>query len=299
MPRNDALQIEAQAQAPDRGVFGGATAELPQLPYVRLTQRVPPPRDRRGVWLLLALVLLAHALLGWLAWRYLRPVLPHVEHGAITVTIIEPTPELPPPPPLVAPPQPLPGQPAAPVAPPAPPPRVHHQAPAKGAISATLESSKGKPLELYNPNGQIRLAPTSAPPASAPAWRAPEITGSHISSGKSPVPYKPTRFSKDFAPTNQSLGAKTIGRAVHKAIEKTTIQKTIKLPGGVKVHCASSPLLIFAGGLLGCSGEPPPPPPKNDNDVRLSMPPAETLTGKKVIVPGMATSVTAPASSSK
>ncbi|MGH8111221.1 MAG: hypothetical protein ACREPF_04005 [Rhodanobacteraceae bacterium] len=294
MPRNDALQIEAQAQAPDRGGFRNVAIGLPELPYVRLTQRVPPPRDRRGMWLLLALVLLAHALLGWLGWRYLWPVLPHAgEGGAIAVTVIEPTPALPPPPPLVAPP-PLPGQPA-PVAPPAPPPpRVHYEAPVKGAISATLESSKGKPLDLYNPNGQIRLAPTVQPPASAPAYRAPEVTGSHISSGKSPVPYNPTRFSKDFEPTNQSLGEKTIGRALNKAIEKTTVQKTIKLPGGIKVHCAASPLLIFAGGLLGCSGEPPPPPPKNDDDIRLSMPPAETLTGKKVVVPGSATSVPPP-----
>ena len=286
MPRNDGMEIEVQAEYPDRGPIRDAAAELSSLPYVRLTQRPPVSRDRRTLWVLLALVLLAHVLLVWLAWRVLRPS-PH-RHGGrdvIAVMLIEPEANLPPPPPLLAPPPP--GQRTSMPRP------VHREVAAKGAISATLEGVKPPPLTLYQSNGQIRVPPSASTAAPAPAYRAPGIKGSQISSGASPLPYKPTRFNKDWAPDHESLGAKTIGRAVDKVLEKTTVQKTVKLPFGMKAHCVLSPLALLAG----CSGTPPQPPPKNDNDVRLSMPPAETLTGKKVIVPSSASSVPPPASS--
>ena len=289
MPRNDGMEIEVQAEYPDHGDFRDAAAELSSLPYVRLTQRTPATRDRRTLWILLALVLLAHVVLVWLAWRILRPS-PH-RHGesnVIAVMMIEPPANLPPPPPLLAPP-PLQGPPAR-----MPMPRpVHHEAPAKGAIQAQMQGVKTPALELYRSNGQIQIPPGASTAAPAPAYRAPEIKGSQIYSGKSPLPYKPTRFNQDWAPDKESLGQKTIGRAVDKVIEKTTVKKTVHLPGGIKLHCALSPLALFAG----CKGDDPQPPPKNDNDIRLSMPPAETLTGKKVKVPASASSVPPPASS--
>ena len=118
MPRNDGQQIEMQqAQSRDREVVRDAAAELSGLPYVRLTQRVEPPRDRRNLWLLVALVIAAHMLLAWLAYLILRPTPYHRnEGGVIAVTLIEPASELPAPPPLVSPP-PLPGQSAAPAPP--------------------------------------------------------------------------------------------------------------------------------------------------------------------------------------
>jgi hypothetical protein len=284
MPRNDGLETEVLSQSRDHGVERDAAAELSGLPYVRLTQRVEPPRGRRSLWVLLAIVLLAHAVLVWLAWLVLGPVHPRRgERGVIAVSLIEPGPNLPSPPPLVAPP-PLPGQP--------PPRRVPYEPPAKGAISATLEGIKEPRLELYQPNGQIRLPPGSRPAAPAPAYSAPAIQASHIDSGKSPIPYKPTRFNKDWAPDKQSLGAKTIGRAFDKAVDKTTLKKTIHLPGGIKVHCAISPLILLAG----CAGDPPQPPASNEDDIRLSLPPPETLTGKKVVIPKSGSSV-APVSS--
>lgn len=293
MPRNDGQQTEVQqAQSRDREIVRDAAAELSGLPYVRLTQRVEPPRDRRNLWLLVALVVVAHMLLAWLAYLILRPAPYHPNaNGVIAVTLIEPGSELPAPPPLPPPPPPLPGQPA----PPAPPRPVHHEAPAKGAISATLEGVKEPRLQLYESNGQVRL-PTNASqqPAPAPAYSTPRLKGSRIYSGQSPVPYKPTRFNEDWAPDKESLGQKTIGRAVDKVIEKTTVKKTVHLPGGIRLHCALSPLALFAG----CRGDDPQPPPKNDDDIRLSMPPPETLTGKKVPLPKSASSTQLPASSS-
>jgi len=291
MPRNDGQEIDVQqARSRDRGAVRDVAAELSGLPYVRLTQRVEPPRDRRDRWLLVALVIVAHVLLAWLAYLILRPA-PYNrnERGVIAVSLFEPASELPAPPPLVPPP-PLPGQPATP----SPARPLHYEPPAKGAISATLEGVKGPPLQLYESNGQVRLpANASQPAAAAPAFGAPGLKGSQIYSGKSPVPYTPTRFNNDWAPDKESLGAKTVGRAVDKAIEKTTVQKTVKLPGGIKLHCALSPLALFAG----CKGDDPQPPPKNDDDIRLSMPPPETLTGKKVPLPGSASSAATPASS--
>lgn len=285
MPRTAGQQIEVQQSSRERGQPWDSVG-LPDVPYVRLTQRVQPPPDRRGLWLLLTLVLVAHVVLVWVGWRILRPApVRYDERDVLSVSLIEPSANLPAPPPMLAPPPPLPGQPARA----APPPRpLHYVPPAKGAMQAQMEGVKGPPLSLYQANGQIRTAPASAAPA--PAYSAPEIKGSQIYSGKSPLPYKPTRFNQAWAPDHETLGAKTIGRAVDKAIEKTTVTKTVHLPGGIKLHCALSPLALFAG----CKGDDPQPPPKNDDDIRLSMPPPETLTGKKVVVPSSASSVPPP-----
>lgn len=286
MPRNEAQEMQEQPPR-DREAAPDAAADTPDLPYVRLTQRGRPPRERRSLWTLLALVLLGHVLLAWLAYLILKPSpYTRVEGGAFMVTLIEPSSELPPPPPLLAPP-PLPGQPPAPL--------VHREAPAPGAITATMEGVKTPRLDLYDSNGQIRLsAGASKPAAPAPAYSAPVLKGSQIYSSKSPVPYKPTRFNKDWAPDHESLGAKTVGRAFDKVVEKTTVVKTIHLPGGLKVKCGVSPLLLMAG----CQPPPPPsaPPDELENDVRLSMPPPKTLTGKKVALPSSASSVLPPAS---
>jgi hypothetical protein len=287
MPRNDGQEIEVQAQPRDHGRVHDVAAELSGLPYVRLTQRVERPRDRRSPWLLVTLVVAAHVLLAWLAYLVLRPSLPRRGQGEVISVSLFPSPsELPLPPPPVAPP-PLPGQPAESV----PARRLHLEPPAQGAISATLEGVKGPPLQLYESNGQIRLPDTARQAAPAPAFSVPVLKGSQIYSGQSPIPYKPTRFNGDWAPDHESLGAKTIGRALDKAIEKTTVRKTVRLPGGIKLHCALSPLALFAG----CGGDGPQPPPENDDDIRLSMPPPETLTGKKIVVPSTAPGVAKPA----
>lgn len=275
MPHSGGLNFEFAARPRERRPAPRAvTAGLvvPELPYVRASQREPVPPDRRRRWWALLLVLLVHALLAWLALLLLHPV---VERGRefppIEITLIEPAPAQPPESALVPPP---------PLEAPAGRPRaVPYVPPAKGAIQAELQGVKGPPLELYNRNGQLRLPPASAPPA--PGYRTRELQGSHIFSGKSPIPYRPTRFNDAWAPVDQTLG----GKVVEKVIDKTTIEKTVRLPGGAKVHCAVNPLLAFAGGLAGCAGNPPPPRPDNDDDIRLSMPPPETLTGKKVVVP--------------
>jgi hypothetical protein len=287
MPRNDGQEIPEQ-QPRQRWGAAGAGDDIAAPPYVRITQRDKPPRDRRRTWLLVGVVLATHVLVGWVAYVVLRPQ-PYQrgEGDVFAVTLIEPASGLPPPPPLVSPP-PLPGQPSSG----APPRLLHREPPAKGAMSATLEGVEGPPLDLYGPQGQIRLPPDSSQKSTpAPAYSTPGIKGSRIYSGKSPVPYAPTRFNKDWAPANESLGAKTVGRAFDKAVDATTVKKTFHSQGGRQVQCVVSPLIL----LLGC-GSVPPPAPKNDDDIRLSMPPPETLTGKKVPLPKSASSAAKPAS---
>jgi hypothetical protein len=280
------MQTEAHPRDGQAPPPGDAFVELA---WVRLSQRDKPPRDFRHMWWVLALVLVGHVVVVWLVWA--TPQRRVVARQAIEVTLIEPESALPPPPPLVPPP-PLQGQ-AAPTPPPAPPPeRVRHPVPrAPDSMAATLEDTQGKPLDLYGTQGQIRLPQGGPPSSAAPAYRAPEPKGAPVLTIKNPVQYKPTRFNRDWAPLDQTRG----GKLLNEVIDKTTIKKTVRLPTGDRVHCAISPVLLFAGGLLGCHGEIP-PPPKNDNDIRLSMPPPETLTGKKVPLPSSASSVQSPAS---
>lgn len=274
MPNPEASEIEVTAW-PARD----AAAELADLPYARLTQRHAPAPDRRRQWMMLAVVVLAHALVVWFVWAVLRPALHRRLAGDVfSVTLLEPADT--PPPPALLPPPPLAGAPAAPL--------VHREAISRNATRATLEGSKAPPLRLFGANGEIRLAPPSSA-KSAPAYSAAGLQSSHIYNGK-PLPYHPGRFNKAWAPLNETLGQKTVGRAIDKAIDKTTLKKTVTLPGGIKIQCAISPLMLLGG----CSGMPPQPPPKNDDDIRLSLPPAQTLTGRKVALPASASSVPPP-----
>lgn len=285
MPHDEGHEIQDAPPSRDGGWTGDG---IPDLPYVRLTQRAHAPRDRRRIWTVLALVLAGHLLLAWFAYAVLRAK-PHPPGrlDAISVMLFDSSGPPPPPPPL-APPPPLPGQPP----PAAPQRRLHYVPPAKGAMKADLEGVQGPPLDLYDDKGRVRLPPESSGQP-APAYTARVPTGSKGLTVKNPVPYKPTRFNKDWAPVDQTLG----GKVLDEVIDKTTVKKTVHLPGGIKIHCSANPLLAFAGGLLGCHGNPPPPPPRNDDDIRLSMPPAESLTGKKVAVPRPAASSPTPAAS--
>ncbi|TAM01273.1 MAG: hypothetical protein EPN71_05730, partial [Rhodanobacter sp.] len=84
----------------------------------------------------------------------------------------------------------------------------------------------------------------------------------------SPVTYRATRLEKDW-----DRGDDAIDRALQKLVDKTTVHKTIHLPGGMRIHCAIS-LAMLAGG---CGGDPPPPPSAKDGDERLNMAPAQSL----------------------
>ena len=247
--------------------------------------REPPP-ERWRFRLALFLTVVFHIVLFVLVRlemrpRYLAP--PETpRENAITVNLYEapPTPtQAPAPPPPIE----------------LPPLRIREVSPRQAhverrnpnAMSATIGETQSAP-RLYNKQGQALLPPPSS--AGTPGYATPEPSEPSLMKHSTPVPYQSTRFDKDWAPDKESLGAKTFRRAV----DATTVQKTVRLPGGIKIKCVASPLML----AFGCGPKPPPPPPKNDNDARLSLPPPVSLTGKKVAAPAAPSTAASPAKAS-
>jgi hypothetical protein len=236
----------------------------------------PPERWRWGLALFLTFVF--HVVLIVLVRlemrpRYIAPP-PSTYESAITVNLYEaptvPTEAPAPPPPIELPP--LRTREVSPR-------QTHVEQRNPAAINATIGETQPAP-RLYNKQGQALLPPPSS--AATPEYATPEPSEPSLMKHTTPLPYQSTRFNKDWAPDKESLGQK----AFRKAVDATTAQKTVRLPGGIKIKCVASPLML----AFGCGPQPPPPPPKNDNDMRLSLPPPVSLTGKKVDVPAAASS---------
>lgn len=240
-----------------------------------------PPRDRLRLGLALLFAILFQIALVVLLRQEMRPHFvvpsPDERENAIQVTFFEPpqtsvspaVPQIEPPPPLAR-----------------PRPLTHIEPHRAHAMTATIGPPPAA-LHVYGRNGQVLLPP---PSSVTPDYKTVQPQEPSLMNHSTPLPYQSTRFNKDWAPDKESLGHKAFRRAV----DATTAEKTIRLPGGLKIKCAISPLLIAAG----CGPLPPPPPPKNDNDIRLSLPPPVSLTGKKVSVPAAPSTAGFPAKAS-
>jgi len=147
------------------------------------------------------------------------------------------------------------------------PPR-HVEPPAKDALSVQPSPTE---LHLYDRNGQLRLPAAASAPAPGYVQRMPP-GDTRIMQTVDPIKYRPTRFAGDW----DEGGSNPVDSALQKLVDKTTVKKTIRLPGGIRIHCAVA-LAMLAGG---CAGSPPPPPSAKDGDERLNMAPAEPLDGK-------------------
>lgn len=212
---------------------------------------------------LIAMVLL-HGLFGVSVWWEMRPPANRSAPRArpdrpLEVRFIprEATPVAPAPPELTPPPR----RPA----PTRPPP--HREPPAKDAMTVQLPASPAaKAPVLFDRDGQPLLPANAASSATVqPGYiqRMPQ-GDSDVMRHANPAPYQPTRFAEDWG-----KGGGAVTRALTKAVKKTTVKTTIRLPRGVRIHCAVT-LLVLAGG---CGGDPPSPPSKKDGDERLSMAP--------------------------
>lgn len=162
--------------------------------------------------------------------------------------------------------------PPPPAAPSLPPPRAPPrppEPPAKGAMTLQEPAPEAAP-RLYDEQGQP-LLPAAAASAPAPDYvqRLPQ-GDPRIMQHRSAVTYQATRFDKDW-----SSGGNAFDSALQKLVDKTTVKKTVHLPGGVRIHCGVS-LAMLAGG---CGGDAPPPPSAKSGDARLSMAPAKPLAG--------------------
>lgn len=165
---------------------------------------------------------------------------------------------------------PVPHPPAAPVSPRRRTPTRVHEPPAPGAMTLQAPSPAAAAPRLYDEQGQP-LLPAAAASAPVPDYvqRLPQGDPG-IMQHRSPVTYRATRFEKDW-----NSNANAIDSALQKLVDKTTLKKTVRLPGGVRIHCGVS-LAMLAGG---CGGEPPPPPSAKSGDERLNMAPAKPLAG--------------------
>ncbi|WP_114240839.1 hypothetical protein [Dyella sp. C9] len=248
-------------------------------------RKSPPNRGRR--WLALGIVLVLHALFAWLTWSELRWQLPSRQvqaerSGALLVRLIPrqnsagrtAAVAAPPPPalPVVAPPPPPPPRPVV-----RPPPV--HEPPARNAMTVSLPPAPAPAAtaaaaptpQLFDASGQPVLPSANTAPAPAgPGYvqRGPQGDSKIMEHG-SPVPYKPTRFDKNWS----QGGGSSVDDALQHAVDSTTVEHTFHVAPGVRIHCKVS-LAALAGG---CGGDPPPPPSTKSGDMRLNMAPATAL----------------------
>ena len=220
-----------------------------------------PWQERRWHILALVVAMLLHVLFVLVIWGEMRPLpvaTPHARpEEVLQVRFITPAqaPAVQPPPPLTPPPL------TNPRVPPKPREPVSKEA-------MTVELPTPKPADtarLFDRNGEPRL-PAAAASAPTPGYVQNLPKGDmQVMQHDSPIKYQPTRFADDW-----NGKGNVVDNALQKLVDKTTVKKTIQLPGGVRLHCAVS-LAMLAGG---CGGDPPPPPSAKDGDERLSMAPA-------------------------
>ncbi|OOG59881.1 hypothetical protein B0E48_03600 [Rhodanobacter sp. C03] len=219
--------------------------------------------ERRSRWLALVVAALLHLPFLLVIWFEMRPPAPTVQvvrpEEVLQVRFITRAP------PVAVKPPPVP-------APPAAPPRAlpkPREPVSKDAMTVQLPTPK--PVDtssLYDQNGKPRL-PAPAASAPTPGYVQNRPQGDmQVMQHDSPVKYQATRFENDW-----SGNGNAVDNALQKLVDKTTVKKTINLPGGVRIHCGIS-IAMLAGG---CGGDPPPPPSAKDGDERLSMAPAKPL----------------------
>lgn len=242
-----------------------------------------PPRDRRRLWVALAIALVLHVLFVAVVWYEMKPApLPpqvvqvQIDQG-IQVRFIArgPAPSKAEPPPI---------------APPPPPPPARElvsksamtvRMPASPAPQPAPATSAPRPV-LFDRTGRVVL-PANASSAPSADYVQHEPQGdTQIMHNKDLIKYKPTKLDPYWRKSTNA-----IDDALQKAVEKTTVKKTIELPGGIRIHCG----IAFAALAGGCGGDPPPPPPPTDGDERLNMAPASLVKGNNPPKPDLATCI--------
>ncbi|WP_457383412.1 hypothetical protein [Rhodanobacter sp. TND4EL1] len=250
---------------PPSSLVGGPLSADQAATAARHRQRWREPlRERRQHWLALLAALLLHGVFVVVVWQQMRPrwVAPAIastdEVLQVRFITSASAPAVPAAPAMQAPPRPR-------------APRASHEAPRKNAMSLQVpESPPAAEARLFDDSGQPLLPAAAASAAPGPDYVQHLPQGdARIMQHRSPVTYQATRFDKDWGRSN------AVDSALQKLVDKTTVKKTIRLPRGVRIHCAIS-LAMLAGG---CGGDPPAPPSAKDGDERLNMAPARSLDG--------------------
>lgn len=234
-----------------------------------------PPRDRRRFWVGTSLALAVHLILIAVTWREMQPrpgepVPPRRSGDALQVRFIpRGVPRTAPPPVEAAPPP--------PPAPSVPPPL--REPPAKNAMTVSLPASGAAPApasstakvapRLFDADGRPLLPASQPAPASTARYVERGVADdTQVMRHDSPVKYQATRFDEAWDKSN------SLDSALKRAVDKTTVKRTITLAPGLRLHCG----VAFAALSGGCGlGDPPSPPSAKDGDERLSMAPARSL----------------------
>ncbi|HEY4293527.1 hypothetical protein [Luteibacter sp.] len=273
-PFVESHRLEPEASPRPRGLLPIDAATLVALHAIG---RRPPPRERLLRVLAMVAAIILHILLVMVVRYEMQPRLlvgfvpPVDRNDLLEVRFIDPPRPAPPvvevppppavePPPKVRSPEATRPEPQRSREPPRPPAEVDTPAP---------EAQAPRPA-LFAPDGSI-VMPKQGPGATTQAdfvARKP-TDNSGIMSHKTTVTYTQTRFEKDWAPRDENV----LDKGLRRAIETTTVKKTIDLGHGVRIKCAT----VFFVLPVGCGGEDPSKAAKKDGDVRLNMAPASPL----------------------
>lgn len=244
-----------------------------------MRQRRPAPRDRLSVSLAVAAAIILHLLLIVVVSYEMQPrvqigfYVPHGPPDVLEVRFIDraPPPAAPsasPPPPVTEPP---PKVRSAEATRPEPPPRKKKPDEATPAVTppdappATAPAASG----VFSADGSIVL-PRGTPGSGGSDYTPPRPTdATGVMSHKTTVTYTQTRFEKDWAPRDENV----LSQGMRRAIETTTVKKTVDLGHGVRVNCST----VFFVLPVGCGGEDPSKAAHKDGDTRLNMAPANPL----------------------
>ncbi|WP_426285488.1 hypothetical protein [Luteibacter sp. E-22] len=240
--------------------------------------RRPPPRDRLRRVLAMVVALVLHVFIVMVVRYEMQPRLPAGfvppvdRDDVLEVRFIEPArpappvADVPPPPPVAEPPPKV----RSPEATRPEPPRRKEPRPEQPPAENTPAppAAQAPAPALFSADGSIVMPKQQGPGTTTQAdfvARKP-TDDTTIMSHKTTVTYKETRFEKDWAPRDENV----LNKGLRRAIESTTVKKTIDLGHGTRVKCAT----VFFVLPVGCGGEDPSKASKKDGDVRLNMAPA-------------------------
>jgi hypothetical protein len=264
-------RLEPEASPRPRGL---APIDAATIATLHAIGRRPPPRQRVLRVLAMAAAIILHILLVLVVRYEMEPRLPTgyapVERDdVLEVRFIEPARPAPPPaevpPPPVAEPPPKVRSPEATRPEPPRPAQPEEQPPA--TVPADAPAAPPPRPTLFGTDGSI-VMPTQRQGTNTQAdFVARKPTDDRgIMSHKTTVTYSETRFEKDWAPRDENV----LNKGLRRAIESTTLKKTVDLGHGVRVKCAT----VFFVLPVGCGGEDPSKAAEKDGDVRLNMAPA-------------------------
>lgn len=230
-------------------------SSTPAVRAARLRDHRPEPAERRRRLAALTSVIALHLLFAIAAYRAAqlhRPDaarVPPAVDGVMHLRLIDDQPD---PSPAVAgvhlppaapstPSTPAPASASGAVAPPYRPPSSEiaaPQAPATADTAAAADRDGDVPTPLWiERNGAPRLSASVAAPRTFSNRPLREAGAPDPLAHRSPLPYAPTRFEKDWAPRDETLGGQWL--------REHTVSRTVDLPQGYQVRCVW--MLILGG----------------------------------------------------